>query len=264
MAADVIDQTAPDAGAAAAPEGAAAQPPAPVGFTLDAIPEDARGEWYTGLESHLGELQQAGDRWKPYEELGIHDIEPEQLSNLFEWLGALEDPQAAEAAIRQLAESVGVSLEAPQPPAPAAAAPADGQDEVRQQLAALQERLDQREQAEQHAQVEQETRQRITAEWEQVRAAHKEATGQDLAGDMLEQVKALAKQYAYDNDTPIQSAYDFIMKLSAGAQQEFVKGAPVQPSAAEPAGRANTAAVATDDFDEAERLMKLRRQTPTA
>ncbi|HEU4975282.1 MAG TPA: hypothetical protein VFT50_09350 [Baekduia sp.] len=275
MAADAIDTTAPAGGAPEAQPAAPAQPQqgqpqaGPWDEVLGVIPADLHDTirpHFDGFSEKLTEATQGLEAWKPYEEMGLREVQPENLKGWFEWMGQLGEPESAGAALQALAASVAqdlgvdpAQLLGAQPQQPAGDEPGSEAEQLRQRLDELQQRLDGRDEADQRAQVEQEERQRLETEWQQVREQH----GRDFTDEEMERLRGLAKQYAFTSETPVKDAYEFINSLTAGAQNALVETAPTQPSPAERGGRAATTATPPDSFEDAERLMRERRAAST-
>ena len=188
--------------------------------------------------------------WAPYEELGLHEVPVEGLSTFLGFVNDVtaEDPDTAREAITNLAQSLGIDL-TPTPATPAD--PAEDSDPV----AALQARLDARDEADALATATQQAEERAQAEWEAVQEEH----GEEFSEKDLERLQALALRLAPVSDEPIREAYDLIKASRGDAEAERVNAAPDTPSPAVPAGHASTGLSDIDDFDEAQAALIARR-----
>lgn len=182
------------------------------------------------------------DAWKPYEDIGIDQYDPEGLAGLVQFAEALEDPDTARDALMQVAANLGIEL------TPAQAQAAIDQQEA-DPLETVTQRLDRLE-AERQAEIaEREAAQSVAAQW----ASVDESNGKPLSDTEREQVRQLAYDLAANPEIeePVVAAYEFIKNLRAGAQQSFVEGAPSQPAPAVDGGSPSTTADPVDDFDAA-------------
>ena len=226
-------------------------------YDLSAYPEDVRSHLEQFAKEQdarvTREFQKRSETWKPYEDLGVQDIDPEDLGALLGFANQLNDPDAAKDAVLALAENLGIDLSA-QPEAEAEEDP-DPYVKLTSQVESLQERLD-REDAEREAAAA------ISAQWAKVEETH----GKALSDEEKEEVRELAYQLAANPsiDEPVTTAEDLIKKYTSKAQSELVKGSPAQPAPAEPGGVPSTIAELPDSFEEAERLHRERRKHEVA
>lgn len=229
-------------------------------YDLSTVPEELRDSVAPILKEIEGnatkKFQQHADfrrQWEPYEELGIHELDPEGLGNLLEFARAL-DGEGARDALLELADALGVDLTA-EPGEP------DPLSDLRSELEDLRAWKAQIEENEQLDNVRAETSQRIQAEWASVQERH----GKPFTDEEVDSLRELATAFLEaGKDEPITKAYEFIHGLTGRAASDFVANAPDQPAPAEPGGRAATTAEPVDDFETAERLLRERRQQRAA
>lgn len=208
-----------------------------------------------------GKLQEAAEYrkgWEPYEQLGVNELDPDGLGALLQFAEALSDEETAREALLQIAETVGVDLAGVDPVGEATED--DPIASVQQELEDLRQWRQAQEERELYATVEAEEAQRLEAEWAEVEEAH----GRPFTDDEKVRLRDLAIRFVADSEQPIKDAYEFITSVAGQAQSDLVDQAPDQPSPAEPGGQASTAVEPVETFEEAERLMRERRQMASA
>lgn len=208
-----------------------------------------------------GKLQEAAEYrkgWEPYEQLGVNELDPDGLGALLQFAEALSDEETAREALLQIAETVGVDLAGVDPVGEATED--DPIASVQQELEELRQWRQAQEERELYATVEAEEAQRLEAEWAEVEEAH----GRPFTDDEKVRLRDLAIRFVADSEQPIKDAYEFITSVAGQAQSDLVDQAPDQPSPAEPGGQASTAVEPVETFEEAERLMRERRQMASA
>lgn len=207
-----------------------------------------------------GKLQEAAEYrkgWEAYEELGVNELDPEGLGALLSFAEALNDEETARDALLQLAETVGVDLSGVSPEEDFSDDPIAS---VQKELEDLRQWRQSQEERELYASVQAEEAQRLEAEWTEVEEAH----GKPFTEDEKVRLRDLAIRFVADSEQPIKDAYEFITSVAGHAQSDLVDQAPDQPSPAEPEGQASTAVEPVETFEEAERLMRERREMASA
>lgn len=229
-------------------------------YDLSTVPEELRDSVAPILREIEGnatkKFQQHADfrrQWEPYESLGINELDPEGLGNLLEFARALDGDGAREA-ILGLAEALEVDLTG-EPGEP------DPLSDVRSELEELRAWKASQEEERQLDTIRAETSQRIQAEWAAVQERH----GREFTDEEVDSLRELATAFLEaGKDEPITKAYEFIHGLTGRAATNFVENAPTQPAPAEPGGRAATTAEPVTSFEDAERLLRERRQQRAA
>lgn len=194
----------------------------------------------------------AADQWAPYAGLGITDrYDAEQLEAVIQLADALQDPDAREDLILQLAETFEVSV----PVAEVIATPTEipELDALRTQLAELQETVAAGRQADQVAVFHKQ----LQDEYAEVEQLH----GRAFNEKEEEALGALAEALAASSDSPLKDAYQLIAGIAGDAEASFFDQVSGQPAAGESApGHASTSPPLVDDFATAERLLRERNR----
>ncbi len=279
-AVDALDAafTTPDGGTA--PEGGQGQP---ADDTPSAVQPEGQGQSdaQTGLydlstvpeeyRSHVEQVAKDIDRnvnakfqehadfrkqWEPFQELGLHEYDPEGVGALLHLATQLsQGGDSARDALLGLAEELKIDLGLE----PSEGEPADDENapmtkaEFQAYLAA------QREEA-LEAQYAQEAEEAFRAEYAEI----VKQNGKPFTEEENQRLLSLAKRFQPDHDEPIKAAYALINSIAGGAEAALVKGQPTPPAPAEPSGRASTTVQPVDTFEEAERLMRERRASANA
>lgn len=237
-------------------------------YDLSTVPEEYRShveQVAKEIDRNVnGKLQEYADhrkRWEPFQELGLDDVGADGIAALLDFAEALSDPDNAQQAILTLAENVGVDLGVT-PAGGEGGEPGADSPEVaalKEQVTALTARLDGRDEAE----VASQEKQKLNAEWNSVKEAHKASTGKDITPAEQERLRTLAIRMV-DEDEPIKAAYEFITEVAGAGASQLVEAAPKAPAAAARPGQPATTVEPPDSFDEAERLMTERRRLAAA
>lgn len=237
---------------------------------LATVPEDQRQhvephlkEWDRRVNPKLSEAADYRKRWESFEAIeGLDEVGAEGVGALLEFANALADPENAKQAILNLAANVGVDLGIADP---AAGEDLDPLEQLRSELDQLKQSQAQKEEEAELARITEQEATKLRAEWDVVEQEHKDTFGRELSDKERERLKGLAARFVADTEEPIKAAYTFLKDVAGDAQTSLVDGAPTPPAPAQPAGRASTTVQPVDSFDEAERLMRERRQAvPTA
>lgn len=228
-------------------------------YDLSTVPEEHRAaveQWAKEndrrIQPKLTEFADHRKRWEPYEELGLHEIDPESVGGLLSFARDLADEDTAREAISHLAREFGVSLSEPG----AAVDPEDPLAEIKAELAEL------REFKSQHTQDKELDAEAasLRAEFEQVEKLH----GRPFTDREEKRLANLAQRfYAAGDENPITAAYEVINDIAGSAEDELVTASQGQPAPAEAAGRASTAVEPVEDFDQAMQLWRERNQSRT-
>lgn len=257
---------APDAPAAAAPA-AAADVPAPDTsggqgneattsglYSLDSVPEAIRGQ----VEPHFKEwdasvtreFQKRAEQWAPYEELGIRDIDPEDLGHLKSFYEIASDPDKFSEWVANAYESLGLGAEgepAGTPGEPEAGAAGDEDRPLtRAEAEALyEERETAREQEAEAQRIHDEISSEISSTFDELGV--KDEEDQELIAFLAQKLHADDKSVG-DALREAHAAWQKKLgKVESDALDEKLK----QPAPAENAGAAHSAPKAATSFSEA-------------
>lgn len=227
-----------------APPAPAADAPSPRDAALAAVPEEHR-EW---VQSQLD----AAETFAPYADR----YDADQLAAVIGLADQLQDPAARDDVIRELAEAFDVSLAEAEVIATPTEIPE--LDALRAELAQLREQVDGTTAATREA----ESLAQLQTEYSDIREQH----GRDFSEPEEAALGSLAEALARGgSETPLRAAYDLIAGIAGETEASFFERVSGHPVAAESAaGRASTAAPEVDSFEEAERLLRERRNPATA
>lgn len=232
-------------------------------YDLTAVPEHLREAVSPILKDIEGnvtkKLMEAADfrkTWEPYGELGITDIDPQELQELLAFRELAQDPDQ----FREWYDQVGSEL--------GYANQDEGQDDLGlgdddfgmvsktdvEQM--VQERLQEALAPFQQQIQEQQFEQAVQSELETI---EKELDAlQEEHGDFdREKVLRLASAYGDEQDA-IQRGYQDYMDIVSGAQKNLVSDKLAQPSVPEPGGAPATGSQPVTDFNKARQMAKER------
>lgn len=252
-------QGQPDATPSAVqPEGQGQQDASTGLYDLSSVPEEYRSHVERiakDIDRNVNaKLQEAADyrkSWEPYQELGLHEYDPQGLSGLMQFAEALSDPQTARDALFNLAGALEIDL------ADGAGDPGelDPIHRLEQQQAEMQAFLAAWQEEQALNAAKEEALQGYRSEFADVEKAH----GKQFDDAEKQRLIGLAKRFAASGEErPIEAAYAFINDIAGGAEKALVEAQPTPPAPAEPGGRASTAIQPVDSFEEAERLHRER------
>lgn len=208
------------------------------------------------VEQHLKQIEENANKrfrehadfkkaWQPYEELGLNQVDPEQLTHVLEFISQLQEEDTAKDAVRALATELGLQF---------AEEPADaGEPDPVAQLDTRLARLEAWEASQQEAKDLAAAQEAIRAEWAEVQAAH----GAEFSKEEAEDLASLAGRFA-EEDAPVKAAYAFLQRIKGATETALVKQKALEPKPAARGGRASTAATPPDSFEEANRLHRER------
>lgn len=231
-------------------------------YDLTAVPEHLREAVSPILKDIEGnvtkKLMEAADfrkTWEPYSELGITDVDPEELSELLAFRELAQDPDQFRQWYDQVGSELGFSNQE------------QGQEDLDlgddfgmvsksdvEQM--VQERLQEALAPFQQQIQEQQFEKAVQTELETI---EKELDGlQEEHGDFdREKVLRLAAAYGDEKDA-IQRGYQDYMDIVSGAQKNLVSDKLGQPSTPENGGVPNTAPQPVTDFNKARQMAKER------
>lgn len=234
------------------------------GSVLEGIPEQFHGtltERLTAKDAELNKAhQQKVEGWKPYEDLGLRDVDPQVIGSYLDFGNTLAaagqgDAQALQA-IQEWWTGIGNELGfaqengAEQQDGDASdlldMSPDQLQQIVGQQVAEglnpILERMEQQEQQQALAAAEQEVSDQVAA----LRKDNPELTDEDE-----KRILAFAYMFGQDSEDPINAGFEEFKQVAARGENELFRQKLAQPAPAEGAGRANTAAEAPTTFEDA-------------
>jgi hypothetical protein len=271
--------------AAAAPEAIVPAPAAPGQggedansglYSLDAIPEGIRDQVAPIFKEWDGNVtrkfQQNAEQWKPYDELGIRDIDPEEMAHLVTFHQLASDPDAFKDWVASAhgelfsGEDAGGAPEAPAGEGAPEGAPQyltqeDFDRKLEEREAA---REAEREQQTLHDSIAREARETLDSVLGKVVPA-------DAPTEKKQEVEDLVCFLAQKHQSPDGSVADALkagfadyQKLIGGAKSDALDEKLVQPKPAENGGRAASEPTAASSFDEAGARLKERLNAANA
>lgn len=265
----------PTEGAPAEPgQGAPAETPGLYAEVLEGVPSEFHApliEKLKGMDAKATQrFQQLSEQSKPYQDAGVFDADPEDLSSWLNLSQALEaaaggDKDASQA-VSQWISDVSGQLGLEGGGTGEAEQNGDAQDlldltpqKLQEMIAEgtkpLMERLDQQEQEK----MLNEARQGITDEISQLRKDNPNLTDEDE-----KYVLALAWQFGQDEENPIQTGFEEFKKLVARGESDLFAQKVSQPAPAEAGGMPNTAApVPTSENAKELALERLKQMSAT-
>jgi hypothetical protein len=225
-------------------------------YDLSNVPDDVKEHLIPHLKAIEGnatkKFQEHADfrsQWEPYEKLGLHEIDPENMQSLLDFYDLAQDDDAWKGYIESQAKEMGL-LEAQ-----GAGAGLDGGDleglgpEEIQQL--VDERVRQATEPLQQAQAQQQMQaaQAKEAEALSTRLTQLAEESQvELDEDTEDRIFRLASKYA-EQDDPVEPAFREYLAMIGGAESDLLKKKLAAPRAPEgPGGQAATAAPPLKDF----------------
>jgi len=237
---------------------------------LDGIPEEHHQSLTDRLKAKDADFtkrfQGVSEQWKPYEDLGIKNYDPEGLGG---WLNqgvmlqaaAEGDPEAVEDAkawVSELASTLGVEMNGGEEEGGSEESlfdlsPDKLKDMVGSQVAEQVNPLLERMEAQQQEALRSEAEQEVS---DQLGSLRKE--NPNLTDDDERYILALAWQFGQESEDPITAGFEEFKKLVARGENELFAQKANQPRPAEGAGRPDSSYEAPSTFEEAAKAAKQR------
>lgn len=280
-----VQPVQPEAAPAAVAPEAAVTPAAPEGqgqadsissglYNLDSVPEGIRDQVAPLLKEFDGNVtrkfQQHAEQWKPYDELGIRDIDPEEMAHLVSFHQIASDEDAFKDWVKTAYDELhGEGAAAANPEAAAAAAGEQSQYLTQEQFESkLEEREAQREQEreqqELHDSIAREARETLDTVLKDV--LPKDASAEDKQG--VEDLVCFMAQKHQSADGSVGDAlkagFADYQKLIGGAKSDALDEKLGQPKPAETGGRAASQPKPAESFEEAGARLKERLRASAA
>lgn len=259
----------PDTGQGTEGQGDAPQPGGLYDSMLEGIPEQYHGTLTERLKAQDADVtkrfQSQSETWKPYENLGVRDVDPEQLGSYINLGNALNaaaegDAEAVEAIkgwVGDLTKTLGFD-QTEQEPGQAASDLLDlTPDQLKEMVAdavnPIQERLDQQEQQQAVAEAEAEVQDKLSS---------LRKDNPNLTDDDEKRILAFAYMFGQESEDPIAAGFEEFKQVAARGENELFAQKSEQPNPAEGAGRPNTVPPEITSFEDAAEAAKERmRQT---
>lgn len=237
---------------------------------LDGIPEEFHGTITERLKAQDADVtkrfQSQAETWKPYEELGINEVDPEALGGLLTLGQAFEaaaggDQEAQQAVQEWVGENLGFlggegeGEEEGQASDLLDLSPDQLKEMVGEQVAGavnpLLERFEQQEQQQQLAEAEQQVSDSL---------ATLRKDNPNLDDEDESRILAFAYMFGQESEDPISAGFEEFKKVAARGESQLFGEKLNQPSPAEAGGRPNTTSEAPGTFADASRsaLERLR------
>lgn len=215
---------------------------------LSTVPEGLRdsvqpllAEWDKGVQKKFTEAAEYRKQWEPYEELGINQLPPEDLSELLAFRELAQDPEA----FRQWYDQIGEVLNEGQEES--AELDDEGEPEGNPEFEAMRAEFEElkawRDQQEQDRVVNQ-MAEKIRSDLDEIRAEHP-----NVPEEHEEAICALALQF--DGEDAVRKGFEVYQQLMSSAENNLFKSKTEAPGPAMSGGTPNTASEPITDFKNA-------------
>lgn len=250
---------------------------------LNAIPEQLRGDvephlkkWSSGVNERFMEAAEFRKTWEPYQELGLTDFQPEQVSELLKFAQFAQDEERfndwllREAEARELLEPDELPGGGPEgEPGDAGGLTLDGIKEVfssmlDERLGPIQERFSSMDEQERIS----EAGKAIDTKLSELKTQHGKGMSDEEWGAVQQRVLKLALSHVDEktgllSPESIDRAFADYQEIVSGAEQGLFRQKAEQPSTPERGGRPATAAEPITSFAEASKAaLEMARQSP--
>lgn len=240
------------------------------GSYLQDVPEEHHEHVIAALKSQDAEItkrfQSQADRTKPFEELGVFDMEPDHVGQYLSldqsMQAALEGDADAKEAVYQWWDQVGDALEFYEGDEGEPGEPGVDDDEfdlmdmdrqgfqsmlqqeISEAIGPLAQHLQSKEQQEAEQAALQEADQQIGSWVDELKAAHPDVFGGENGEQVLDEVLELAELFAESSDNPVQAGFEKYQSLVSKGESSLFSQKAEQPAVPERQGPADTNAPA--------------------
>lgn len=211
---------------------------------LDRVPEDARGdfesrfkEWDGNYTRHQQEAAEYRKSWEPYEQLGVNQYSPDQVSYLLQLGQALENPQQMQEWWNQYAQQNGLTQAETEQLQEQVGYEDPTQQLLKEQLGPITQQLDQIRQWQEQQEFavrEREATEFIEGQLRELEEKHPQEFRRDL-------IEAFVGQYI-DNDprNAVTRAFEDARRFTADIEKQALQSKVNAPAGAESGGAPDT------------------------
>lgn len=222
-------------------------------------------EWNQGVQSEFQKRADAMKQWEPYKNIGVHEVEPDELADLLELREVLSDKERLAAWHKALGEQINLQNGQQQQPPPNQQSQGLTEESIKEMFSGmLNEALgpfQQRFQKQDESERVQEARTRIDSDLKSIDPENK------LTDDIKNTICQLSLAYAdsESGETGIAKGFADYQKLVGATEQNMFNSKANQPNPAVPPGSpaTNQSPVTTYQDAKAAALERIRQSNAT-